>query len=1139
MSRGRAVAELTVAAAAPPDAGERARIVDELDATLFVEAGAGSGKTRSLVDRIVALVTRAAVPMRQIAAITFTDKAAAELRDRVRRELEAVERHGDEVAADRARQALHDLDGAAVSTLHAFAQRLLTEQPLQAGLPPRVEVADEVASQLAFDERWAAFVDGLLDDEALAAAPDDEQALLLLLEVRKPIEALRDVALEFERNWDLVAEQVVGMPVPPVQLLDVRDVVEEVLAVAGERIHGAEGDKLVDALAALEPLAHQLEAAETPRDQLRALHRLAAKPIGKIGNCAKCWKGGPWAGGLDPLRQQANDAIARCADAEQTLAEAALRRLTARVATFTVATAEQRRREGRLAFHDLLVLARDMLRASRLGARGPRCAARALQPAPARRVPGHRPHPGRDRVAPRRRSRRAPAVAGHLPPPLPGRLFFVGDPKQSIYRFRRADIATFLRTRQAVTDQPVHLTANFRTAEPVVGWINATFDRLIEAIDDVQPAYQPLQPVRRPTLAGPPVLALDSEHADKPLAGELRAREVRDVVTSIREALAGWEVSDGEGLPRPARPGDIAILIPSRAVLDALEDALDDADIPYRTESSSLAYASREVRDLLLALRAVDDATDELALVSTLRSALFGCTDVDLYRWRRERGGRWNLVGGQLPEPEADDPVHDAMTYLRALAAERHWTAPADLLDRLVRDRRVLEVAGTGRRSRDVWRRVRYLLDQARAWREAGGGSLREYVAWAYRQAADGVRVNEAVLPETDHDAVRIMTIHAAKGLEFPIVVVAGLTTQHRGGRAGVDVLWTADGPQVRLSPTFVTREYEATKVLDEQLDEYERRRLLYVACTRARDHLVVSLHRKAAGGGKLRSLAELIADATTGRDLHEVLVREDEGAGLGLPSGTASASARAGAGSPTDHTTSPPGATAGPGAAPDSAPAVDPARWRAEHTVMLAGSGRPRTMAATSFAAHLDPEPRALDDPGLAKGGVDLDQPPWQKGRYGTAIGRAVHAVLQTVDLATGAGLDHAAAAQAAAEGVIGREHTIAALARSALATDTVRAAAAVAGLLAGGLRGPPVRRHDAGGLRRPALPLTGGPGRGRLQDRPAGRRGPARRARRAVPAAAGRLRAGGAARHRRGGRPGDAGVLLDAGTGDGASGS
>jgi ATP-dependent exoDNAse (exonuclease V) beta subunit len=113
----------------------------------------------------------------------------------------------------------------------------------------------------------------------------------------------------------------------------------------------------------------------------------------------------------------------------------------------------------------------------------------------------------------------------------------------------------------------------------------------------------------------------------------------------------------------------------------------------------------------------------------------------------------------------------------------------------------------------------------------------------------------------------------------------------------------------------------------------------------------------------------------------------------------------------------------------------------------MLARAGRPRTAAATSFAAHLDPEPRALDDPGLAKRGVDLDQPPWQKGRYGTAIGRAVHAVLQTVDLVTGDGLEAAAAAQAAAEGVIGREPTITALAQSALATTTVAEAARSAG--------------------------------------------------------------------------------------------
>ncbi|MFI5054546.1 MAG: UvrD-helicase domain-containing protein, partial [Acidimicrobiia bacterium] len=120
------------------DLATRAAIVDDLDHTLFVEAGAGSGKTKALVDRVVALVTVRDVPMREIAAVTFTEKAAAELRDRIRRELEGVTGNDDRVVANRAAAALDELDGAAVATLHAFAQRLLAEHPIEAGLPPRV-----------------------------------------------------------------------------------------------------------------------------------------------------------------------------------------------------------------------------------------------------------------------------------------------------------------------------------------------------------------------------------------------------------------------------------------------------------------------------------------------------------------------------------------------------------------------------------------------------------------------------------------------------------------------------------------------------------------------------------------------------------------------------------------------------------------------------------------------------------------------------------------------------------------------------------------------------------------------------------------------------------------------------------------
>ena len=132
-----------------PDQGARQRIVDELDATLFVEAGAGSGKTSALVDRVVALVTTGTAELRNVAAITFTEKAAAELRDRIRHRLETVAEHNAENEdGRRCREGLDQLDGAAIGTLHAFAQRLLSENPVEAGLPPQVEVLDEVTSAI-------------------------------------------------------------------------------------------------------------------------------------------------------------------------------------------------------------------------------------------------------------------------------------------------------------------------------------------------------------------------------------------------------------------------------------------------------------------------------------------------------------------------------------------------------------------------------------------------------------------------------------------------------------------------------------------------------------------------------------------------------------------------------------------------------------------------------------------------------------------------------------------------------------------------------------------------------------------------------------------------------------------------------
>jgi ATP-dependent exoDNAse (exonuclease V) beta subunit len=487
----------------------------------------------------------------------------------------------------------------------------------------------------------------------------------------------------------------------------------------------------------------------------------------------------------------------------------------------------------------------------------------------------------------------------------------------------------------------------------------------------------------------------------------------------------GWSVvqraADGTERAEPCRLGDVCILLPARTSLGHLEEALDRAGIPYRAETSSLVYSTREIRDLLVVLQAVDDPTDELALVAALRSPVFGCGDDDLADFRLPHHGRWDH---QHPLPDSlpsHHPVADAMASLAAWHEARAWSSPSELLDRVVRERRVLEVGFAHGRPRDLWRRVRFVIEQARAFADTEGGSLRDFLAWADLQGSEGARVVETVLPETDDDAVRILTVHGAKGLEFPITIVSGMTTRAAPRRAGVQLRFPHDRDTyaLRISARVTTEEFERYAPIDEQMDFHEKLRMLYVATTRARDHLVVSVHRpaKAPGGDRTSwTHAQLVWAAAA-----------DVGGWEPFTAAPADAAPVGAAGAVTP--------SAAPPAWADWQRILDDARSRAS---------RPRVRSATALAREAAEAAEATSDPGLGKSPRDLDLPPWNKGRYGTALGRAVHAVLQTVDLATGDGIDAAAAAQAAAEGIAGREADIAARARVATTTRVVRDAVA-----------------------------------------------------------------------------------------------
>ncbi len=316
-----------------------------------MEAGAGAGKTTMLTSRVVALV-RAGVPITSIAAITFTEKAAAELRHRVRQILAAdAERVTDLEQLALVQTALEQLDQASIGTLHGFCRRLLATHPIEAQLPPAFTVLDEVASDMAFNERWNEYMEQLLDD------PERGRLLLYARSFDKlKIDGLRSVAQGFGDNWDLVVDRVdrdVTWPDPisaGAIVASIRDLVATTVVPPGDRVE--------ERFVTLVDIADQLDEA----GEFEIVAQLQKIRAGQVGNKTN-WRRSPQGeAGLERVRERLTDLVAR-RDVLIAAHRAAWRDVVgAEIGAFTLDAARQRRETGQLEFHDLLVLARDLLR---------------------------------------------------------------------------------------------------------------------------------------------------------------------------------------------------------------------------------------------------------------------------------------------------------------------------------------------------------------------------------------------------------------------------------------------------------------------------------------------------------------------------------------------------------------------------------------------------------------------------------------------------------------------------------------------------------------------------------------------------------------------------------------------------------
>ncbi|MGC8471497.1 MAG: UvrD-helicase domain-containing protein [Acidimicrobiales bacterium] len=1014
------------------DLDDREMVATDLDRTVFAVAGAGSGKTRHLVERVVNVLVSGRARVDQIAVITFTEAAAAQLLERIGHALDdlVTAPDTDALVARRAAEALGSLEGAAVTTLHGFARRILSEHPFDAGLPPTFEVLDEARSLADLDEHWVGIV------EALLADPQQARAVQWALVAGGDLATLRVVVRRMGENWDRLLRAVPGTRRTGSGLpgLDAAPVVQALQgALALEPWCTDAGDSLLAHLESLRPYLAQLERAGS--DELRLLG-LLVRPPRRIGARSK-GVASAWQGHKAQVVALLDDAQRACEAAAGRAVGAAMAVLGDALGELAVGAARRRQREGRLQFHDLLVLACELVRHHREVRAALHDQYRHLfvdeyqdtDPLQAELVTMIAAEPSEP--------------VGEVPwwqlTTSPGALFFVGDPLQSIYAFRRADVGTFLRTLTDVATTQARLVTNFRSVPGIVACVNEIFGRIVgDGEPGQQPPYMPSRAARDAVGTPPRAVSVVGAGADHEISAPMaRAVEAEEVAAVLRRAVSeGWPVGAGG---RPVRLDDIAVLVPTRTSVPALVSAFDAAGIDYRLESSSLVYDTREVQDLLHVLRAVDDPSDVASVVAALRSPGFGCGDDDLLR-HRSSGGVWDYRLDPPPGVAADDPVRRGLLELRSLHAARSWTSVSELVTRVVDEARLLDAALDEMRWREEWRRLRFVVDQARQFTESSPATLRQYLAWVEVQRDEDARVTEVVLPETDVPAVSVMTVHAAKGLEFPMVAVLGFGAATRGVTAPA-VLWGDDRLELALRKTLCTAGYEAARMAEQHLLERERLRLLYVALTRAQNHLVVSVHRPQRSAA---SAAEALEDALLEvPHLWEDARAEQGGAAPPSPAAPSSAGARTRR------------ETAGAGDASELE------RWRHDRCRRL--GARPAVMSATAVA-KLAAEAGAQEGTG-ADGSGSSEEPDdvdgtadgvgeegaasgpgaralWRRGRAGTSLGRAVHAVLQTVDLHTGAGLDPMAQAHAAAEGVASRWEEVAALARTALESEIVRRA-------------------------------------------------------------------------------------------------
>ena len=878
------------------------------DRSFLVEAGAGSGKTAVMAGRIAMLLAGGADP-KSIAAVTFTEFAASELLIRVRAFVGALtageipaelrvalpnglskEQRRNLSAADAA------LDEMTCSTIHGFCQRLIMPYPVEADIDPGAGVMDRDQAALAFREITDAWL-----REALAGEAGGLLAELVLHDPTGTLGLIRTVLDHLRRHRAFA-------PYERKDVAQLATTFRQSVEAFNDFLAGEDAEEPETAAIAghFHELAEQIEEALPAETPAGLVTILVTKPHDDLrtgsGSFRSYRKKGKWGAAAkkaslskpdaDRLNDTASALYALCCKAwtafQGAVATHVLVDLVPLVEPVMARFREQKRAAALLDFDDLIFAARDLLRdhdevRRALAARFSHVLVDEFQDTdPLQteifwRLCGEPPADGDG----------GDWTAFAL---KPGALFLVGDPKQAVYRFRGADITAYVRAREAfraqTADGVLSITTNFRSCSPVMEYVNERFEAPLSE-ENGQPGFQALEPFQPERAEGPSVAALDIEVAGengKATAAQQRDGEAEAVADMCARLIGSESIRDSEnGGQRLCRAGDIALLAPTGNELWRYEEALEQRGIPVATQAGKGLYRRQEIQDLIAVTRALADQRDRLALGALLRGPLVGLTEEELLDivWALPRADEapddlpW-LNLGAAPEAIAHPHARDIIEKLQALRRQVNATTPHALLSQAVdalRVRPILLRRHRGQAERAL-ANVDLYLSLSRSYAVRGLRAFAEAMTAAWSDEARAVEGR----PDAQEDAVALYTMHAAKGLEWPVVVPINTMTRVMGPDSAVTDRESGrfHCPVFRVEPTG----YAAAR--NEEGDELDRERvrLWYVASTRARELLVLPRLNVAARDSAWLSVVDLALASLPALDLDdhppEVGARDD-----------------------------------------------------------------------------------------------------------------------------------------------------------------------------------------------------------------------------------------------------------------------